>query len=179
MQNENEIMEAMEGLDSLAEEPNLSIRAVAKLADSEEVRKVPVTVVYTVALMVSSTIHKWWLQILHHTYSAIIKVLVVYCRLHVDWWHGSLCLQWILLLLRSVVYGLRRHTVQAVGGLLLYMTHNSAIFQYKWNLLSYTCTVYAPEANVIEESSWGEHDRGAAAEVDAIMRGEIFLVRVW
>jgi len=58
-QNENEIMEAMEGLDSLAEEPNLSIRAVAKLADSEEVRKVPVTVVYTVALMVSSTIHKW------------------------------------------------------------------------------------------------------------------------
>jgi len=35
-QNENEIMEAMEGLDSLAEEPNLSIRAVAKLADSEE-----------------------------------------------------------------------------------------------------------------------------------------------
>lgn len=52
-------MEAMEGLDSLAEEPNLSIRAVAKLADSEEVRKVPVTVVYTVALMVSSTIHKW------------------------------------------------------------------------------------------------------------------------
>jgi len=52
-------MEAMEGLDSLAEEPNLSIRAVAKLADGEEVRKVPVTVVYTVALMVSSTIHKW------------------------------------------------------------------------------------------------------------------------
>jgi len=48
VQNENEIMEAMEGLDSHAEEPNLSIRAVAKLADSEEVRKVPVTVVYTV-----------------------------------------------------------------------------------------------------------------------------------
>ena len=30
-------MEAMEGLDSLAEEPNQSIRAVAKLAGSEEV----------------------------------------------------------------------------------------------------------------------------------------------
>lgn len=38
LQNENEIMEAMEGMDTLIQESNQSVREVAKLADSKEVR---------------------------------------------------------------------------------------------------------------------------------------------
>ena len=37
LQNENEIMEAMEGMDTLIQESNQSVREVAKLADSKEV----------------------------------------------------------------------------------------------------------------------------------------------